>query len=286
MSAPTQANNAENVDRALAALEWTLQESRREQLSAGEHRLYGGPTAGFRYLVDGSLEIDDCGTTRLIAAGDVILWPHGSCGRLRALTDVDMVSVVFAPTPAPSRWLHTLPTAVLIGGFRAAEPAVAGLIDTIGTGPGATRPGDVVICNRITSTIVSVVMRTWLERGCAPDLWADRLAEPDLSRVIDALHAEPGRAWTVDELARAATMSRSAFAERFRELTGRSPASYLAGVRMAEAMRLLNDGEPVAATAHRLGYESEAGFSRAFRRHTGHPPARWRRDRQAQPSAS
>ncbi|GEE01274.1 AraC family transcriptional regulator [Gordonia spumicola] len=278
MSTSYAGATSDNVDRALAALDWTTLSSCRERFTIGQSRLFAGSSAGFTYVANGRATLDD-GERRTLVAGDMILWPRGFRARLHADTDADVVHVTVTPSTAPTAALAALPSTIVVREFDAAEPAVTGLVEAMDCGPTSplARAGDVVICSRIATTVVSVVIRAWLERGCAPDLWADRLADPELSKVIDALHAEPGRMWTVDELAREATMSRSAFAERFRDLTGTSPASYLTGVRMDAAKRLLSEGAGVAATAHRLGYESEAGFSRAFRRHTGQPPARWRR---------
>ncbi|RMB57882.1 AraC family transcriptional regulator [Tessaracoccus antarcticus] len=139
------------------------------------------------------------------------------------------------------------------------------------------RAGDGVICGRIALTVVSAAVRSWSELGCAPQRWLQRAKDPHLVRALDALQADPGEPWTVDSLARVAAMSRSAFAGRFRAVMEQSPAAYLAAVRMDVAADLLVHEElSVAETARRLGYESEAGFSRAFRRHTGSTPSQWR----------
>ncbi|KAB1659547.1 helix-turn-helix domain-containing protein [Pseudoclavibacter chungangensis] len=147
-------------------------------------------------------------------------------------------------------------------------------------GSGRARVGDSSVCAHIATTIVAVALRAWVQRGCAPDDWLVRTHDPYVALALDAIHDEPGRAWTVGALATVATMSRSVFAERFRATVGRSPANYLAEVRMAAAMGHLERGElSVAETAALLGYESEAGFSRAFRRHVGLAPSAWRRER-------
>src|SRR5699024_5130296 len=91
-------------------------------------------------------------------------------------------------------------------------------------------------------------------------------------RVIEAIHADPGRDWTVELLATLGAMSRSVFAERFRLAVGSSPGTYVTGVRMDTAKRMLRAGRSVSATAAELGYSSDEGFSRAFRRHTGRTP--------------
>ena len=92
------------------------------------------------------------------------------------------------------------------------------------------------------------------------------------------MHAEPRRTWTVDELAREVALSRSALAERFAALVGEPPMRYLMRWRLALAARALrSDGETITRVAERSGYDSEAAFTRAFKREFGMPPAAWRK---------
>ncbi|HEX9397622.1 MAG TPA: AraC family transcriptional regulator [Burkholderiales bacterium] len=110
--------------------------------------------------------------------------------------------------------------------------------------------------------------------------WLAGLRDPQVGRALALLHGEPGKAWTVDELARAVALSRSALAERFATLVGESPMQYLTRWRLALAAQALRSGgDAIARVAERSGYESEAAFSRAFRREFGVPPATWRRER-------
>ncbi len=105
------------------------------------------------------------------------------------------------------------------------------------------------------------------------------LVDRRLARVLEALHAAPGRAWTVAMLAELAHQSRTAFAQYFREVLGVSPYQYLTEWRMAEALRLLRDPKCSAATvAEKLGYQTEAAFRRAFKKIHGYGPGRTRHD--------
>lgn len=280
----------QSVARALASFEWTLQRSRRESIEAGR-----GPTppvgdAALVYVSTGAIAIDT-GDTRgevSLLAGDIAFWPHRVWQRAVAIDDTELVIVELAPLSATNPAYDALPDAVVVHEFAALEPGVAALAEAMARAPGETcapqnphaaRAGDSVICSRMATMIASVAVRAWLELGCAPARWADRLHDPHIARVVDAVRAAPGNAWSVDDLARIAAMSRSGFAERFRVVLGQSPAAYLSAIRMEAAMPLLAEqGLSVLATAHRLGYESEEGFVRAFRRHTGQTPARWRRD--------
>ena len=107
--------------------------------------------------------------------------------------------------------------------------------------------------------------------------WLRASADPAVGAALRALHAEPGRTWTVAALAERASLSRAAFARRFRELVGSAPLACLTEWRMALARERLSAGrEPLAAIAHTLGYSSEFSFAAAFKRHHGVAPGRWR----------
>jgi AraC-like DNA-binding protein len=107
--------------------------------------------------------------------------------------------------------------------------------------------------------------------------WAAAVGDPAISFALTLLHREPARAWTVAILAAEVGMSRSAFSPRFQQLVGDTPMKYLARRRIAKAKRLLRaSAASIADIAHQVGYESEAAFSRSFRRHAGVPPAAFR----------
>jgi AraC-like DNA-binding protein len=100
-----------------------------------------------------------------------------------------------------------------------------------------------------------------------------------VGRALSLLHAQAVHPWTVDELARKVGLSRSALAQRFTDLLGQPPMQYLAHWRMQiAAQELLASRKSLAAVAEQIGYESEAAFSRAFRREFGMPPAGWRKN--------
>jgi AraC-like DNA-binding protein len=108
--------------------------------------------------------------------------------------------------------------------------------------------------------------------------WLSGLRDPAIGRVLAMLHERPARPWTLHELAEQAGVSRAVLAERFAHLVGCPPMQYLTLWRMQVAARLLADSAmKVTATAHEVGYESEAAFSRAFKKVTGVSPAKWRK---------
>jgi len=108
--------------------------------------------------------------------------------------------------------------------------------------------------------------------------WLAGLRDRFVGRVLALMHDAPADAWTVDELGRRVGLSRSSLHERFAELIGQTPIQYLANWRIQVGAALLrNTSSTVATVAQEVGYESEATFTKAFKRLTGNSPALWRR---------
>ncbi|MEH3053917.1 MAG: AraC family transcriptional regulator [Patulibacter minatonensis] len=140
------------------------------------------------------------------------------------------------------------------------------------------RCGAPLVASRLLEVILLQLLR-WVfdhpqEAGISRGL-VQGMADPGIAGALTAVHEEPGAAWSLDELARTATMSRSAFAARFRELVGETPAAYVAGYRVALAKQGLLRGQQVASLAAELGYANGSGLSRAFTAHTGQSPSAW-----------
>src|SRR5439155_315853 len=120
------------------------------------------------------------------------------------------------------------------------------------------------------------------ERPMTPDgeapSWLRALRDPALARVLAALHERPAEPWTVESLAREVHVSRATLARRFAEVVGEPPLTYLARWRMhLAAQRLKYSTDTVEAIAREVGYTSAYAFNRAFARHRGQPPGRYRR---------
>lgn len=110
--------------------------------------------------------------------------------------------------------------------------------------------------------------------------WFFALADKQMSAAITAMHADPARRWTLQELAGRACMSRSAFAMKFKATVGETPMDYLTRWRMLLAAdRLANSNDPISTIALSLGYESDAAFSTAFKREMGCAPRQYGRNR-------
>jgi AraC-like DNA-binding protein len=124
--------------------------------------------------------------------------------------------------------------------------------------------------------ILLQALRRHLDRADAGLLKA--LADEKLNVAISAIHENPAFNWTVQELADLAGMSRSIFAERFKDAVGTAPIDYLIRWRMLLASdRLTNANEPISAIAYSLGYDSEGAFSTAFKRVMGRSPRQYGR---------
>ena len=108
--------------------------------------------------------------------------------------------------------------------------------------------------------------------------WLAALRDVQIGRALALLHETPERTWTVEELAREVALSRSSLARRFASLVGESPMQYLMRWRLALAARALRSGsDAISRIAEHSGYETEAAFSRAFKREFGQPPSAWRK---------
>jgi AraC-like DNA-binding protein len=138
--------------------------------------------------------------------------------------------------------------------------------------------GPDAVSTRLPEMLLVEVLRQHLATAPAVDRgWLAALHDPVLNPALAAIHADPGRKWTVTDLARVATVSRSGLDDRFRQVLGRSPIRYLSEWRMHLARDLLASTDlSVAAIARRVGYDAEEAFSRAFKRDAGDPPAAWR----------
>jgi AraC-like DNA-binding protein len=148
------------------------------------------------------------------------------------------------------------------------------------------RPGADTVLTRLAELMFIEVLRRYL--GDLPPGqtgWLAGIRDEMVGRVLSLLHTRPGHAWTLEELAREAISSRSNVARRFAELVGQPPMQYLTRWRMQVAANLLTQSSAkLAAVGAEVGYDSEAAFSRAFKKATGLAPGAWREARRAGPS--
>ena len=145
------------------------------------------------------------------------------------------------------------------------------------------RPGGETVTTRLADILLIQAIRSWIEQDSAAQSgWLGALQDRQIGPAIALIHRDAGRAWTVASLADEVAMSRSAFAARFTEIVGEPAMRYVTRWRMHTAVTWLKeDRAPLGELASRLGYQSEAAFSRAFKRFIGTSPSVARRASQA-----
>jgi AraC-like DNA-binding protein len=174
--------------------------------------------------------------------------------------------------------LAHLPAAIHLPSGRAESRRLGWLIDAFVREQTETDMGSDQACAAIAQLIFLEVLRAHVAE---PDMqttgWLRGLGDLRLEPALKVIHAEPARDWSVEELARRAGMSRTAFAVRFKAVIGLAPLAYLTDWRMRVARRGLAAGVPIASLAPTVGYGSEAAFSTAFKRVAGVAPTHYRR---------
>ncbi|MFD0370709.1 AraC family transcriptional regulator [Streptomyces sp. NPDC127114] len=266
--------------------------------------------AGFHVVLQGGawlLPPDDGAPVRL-GPGDVVLLAHGTGHGLADRPDTPLVDAVAAPDgswPTPpvrgpvgpdetlllcgayqlSRarahpLLTELPPYVHIPARVGAHPRLRAAVDLLGAELAEPQPGSDAIVPALLDTLLLYLLRTWwlTVRADRSTGWSAALADPAVAAALRALHGDPARVWTVEELGALGGLSRAAFARRFTTLVGRPPLAYLTWWRMTTAGRLLRaDDLPLRAVAQRSGYSSEFAFAKAFKREYGTAPGQYRR---------
>ncbi|HYH29796.1 MAG TPA: AraC family transcriptional regulator [Pseudonocardia sp.] len=196
----------------------------------------------------------DCGAGDVVIGGRVELNPTGHALLRQALPPVAHVRAAAAP----------------------ATDLRAGL-DRLFAEVAGHRIGSAFAIRQYGQLLLLEVLRAHVEQADLPSGWLRALTDERLRPALTLMHGDPARHWRLDELARAAAMSRTSFAERFRTVAGVPPLTYLNRWRMLLAQRALRHGDVrVGPLASRLGYASESAFSTAFKREVGESPLRYR----------
>ncbi len=141
----------------------------------------------------------------------------------------------------------------------------------------AERPGRQQVLNRLFEIVLIELLRDRLREGDTQTGFLRGLAHPQIGRALAAVHAAPDRPWSLESLAEQAGMSRAGFAAGFKTQVGIAPGEYLTRWRVAVAQALLRQDLPLKQVAERVGYDSQAGFLRAFKGVVGEAPTAWRR---------
>jgi len=157
------------------------------------------------------------------------------------------------------------------------------LLDALFHEAGHDYCGRKVVLDRLFEVLFVQVLRTLMHRGETQVGMMAGLEDPKLRHVLVAMHERPEEDWSLEALAARAGMSRSAFANAFRDVVGLTPGAYLQRWRIGIAQQALREGRALKRIADEVGYGSEAALSRAFKAQTGLSPRRWR---EAQASAA
>jgi AraC-like DNA-binding protein len=201
---------------------------------------------------------------------------HGGGG---ALTTVICGAVRF-DHPAAQRLATLLPRVIKIDGWNSPELEwIQSTLRLMAIEAQEMRPGGETIVTRLADILVIQAIRSWIAKDPAAQTgWLGALQDKQIGRALALVHRDPAQPWTVASLADQVAMSRSAFAARFTSLLGEPAMHYVTRWRMHVALAWLKeDDAPLGEVAGRLGYESEAAFSRAFKRFLGFSPGAVRR---------
>lgn len=249
---------------------------------------------------------------QLLQPGDFALVPHGEGHELLSASGVSAVNLFDVPRkmiseryeilrqggggeatnmmcgvvqfdhPAAHQLVRLLPRLIFIEAWR--SPHMEWIQSTLRLMAAEARelqPGGETVITRLADILVIQAIRSWIaEDPMAQTGWLGALHDKQIGRAILLIHRKPALSWTVASLAKEVAMSRSAFAARFKELVGESPMQYVTRWRMNVALNLLKEENlSLGELADQLGYQSEAAFSRAFKRFIGISPGAARRSK-------
>lgn len=220
---------------------------------------------------------------------------------------VDEPAIVFYPTPMDHRFTtdrergaDLVCASVRFGGGAAnpivqslppffvvpvsAMPNLAPALDLLFSEAFGASCGRQAAVNRLFEVVIIQVLRFAMAEGRTSTGMLAGLSHPGLAKAIVAMHEKPGYAWNLENLAETAGMSRTRFAEAFRETVGLTPGSYLTEWRITVARDLLAKGRPIKLVAEEVGYGSGPALSRAFRTATRESPREWKEGRKIRSS--
>jgi AraC-like DNA-binding protein len=182
--------------------------------------------------------------------------------------------------PSAQHLLRLLPRLIAVDAWNSPELEwLQSTLRFLNTEARELRAGGETVITRLADILVIQAIRSWISTDPqAQTGWLGALRDKQIGRAIALIHRDPARDWTVASLASAVGMSRSAFAARFTELVGEPAMHYLSRWKMHAALTWLKESDaPLSQLASKLGYESEAAFSRAFKRLIGVSPGAARR---------
>lgn len=173
--------------------------------------------------------------------------------------------------------LRALPPVAHVGASDAIGPQLRSHVQRLFSEMVTGRIGADFAIRQYGQLLILDVVRGFMQNTEMPAGWLKVLSDERLRPALALIHEQPAKSWSLEELARASSMSRTTFAQRFREVAGAPPLAYLINWRMMLAQRELRSGDTrVGTLAFDLGYSSESAFSSAFKRHVGESPRAYR----------
>lgn len=280
-------------------------------------RVEGRNVAKFHLVLEGAAWLTvDGGDARRLETGDLVILPHGHS---HSMTDepesrVEALDRILIDHPLDQRGRmyyggdgHL--TRLLCGGFGLRESAPGAVLDVL---PDVVHvdaqseraglwveavfsmlqdeaqdslPGAKAVFAKLADVFLTQALRRFLSETTESGLLdLTALSDPAIAEAVGLIRAEPGKDWSVGQLAYRVGMSRSGFSDRFAQLTGEPPMKYVTGLRMARAAGYLaTTRRTLLSIARECGYESDSSFSKAFKREFGVTPGQYRRTASRRP---
>jgi AraC-like DNA-binding protein len=272
---PLGASSGDLLSHVLAQIRLTGDVVFPRTLATGEHLDLNADEAHVVVVVAGGLRIEDNDQTPVIIdTGHLVLLPRGPGDKRFVASHLGATSIVcrfwFDPDSLRAM-IFALPQVIHIRRTEAAE-WIDGICRFLMIEAGDVQPGGALMISRLIDLIVIRALRSWVQQGQSSG-WLGGLSDPRIARSLKTIHEEPMQRWSIDALAGSAGMSRSSFCERFTALVGCSPLRYQNEwrLRLAREMLVKRDAR-VGEIGLRIGYQSEAAFSRAYKEFFGHSP--------------
>lgn len=230
------------------------------------HIMASGPDAPVTPLFD---------TKRTLLSDHYEHLVHGGGGEQTTV----ICGAVYFEHPVAQRIINVLPDCIELKDLMQSSMHIHHTIDLMIAEVSATSIGGDALITRLSDIIVMQTIRLWLQAdGARNDGWFAAMQDEQVGKALGFIHHEPTYLWSLDTLSEKVGMSRSAFAARFMQFVGESPMNYVRNWRMQMAMdRLQHSNERVSVIAEDYGYESEAAFSRAFKKVIGKSPGSFKR---------
>jgi AraC-like DNA-binding protein len=275
----------------------------------------GGHIVTYHLVVDGSAwaQLEE-GPRVALRPGDIVIFPHGDPHRMGngegavPIDDEKELPRIFAQGLVPDRIGGGGEPTRFVCGYMSCDPQTAPLLlsglpplltvnirdDPSGVwlensilfsvaNAASSAAGGEAVLAKLSEALFTETLRRYLASVPTSETgWLAGARDREVGKALGLLHRRPAHPWTIAALAAEVGVSRAVLAERFRDYLGEPPIAYLTRWRLQLAARLLNTStRGIAAIAAEIGYDSESAFNRAFKRHFGAPPARYRKEAKA-----